>query len=158
MDASSRDAATTSWVVAEVEHSRIGIAADWVEEIRPWPTLGAIPRASPHLLGLTLVRGEPIAVVDLARFLDLPAREAHPDSEDRPHRVVVVATGGYRVGLALTRVVGVHRCASHALLPAELAQEGRLLEFALGEFDAEGGIVSVLDLERLLSEARVRGR
>ncbi len=146
----------TSWIVAEVDGVRVGFAADVVEEIRPFSRLGVVPCAPAHLMGLTLVRGEPVAVVDLGRFLGLSALSVEANDDTRPPRVVTVATGGYRVGLAVARVVGVRRGAPEELSPPDIGQGGRGLDLTLGELHAEVGMVSVLDLDRLLFEARVR--
>lgn len=151
-----RSQSKSNWVIAEVDVVRVGIAAQVVQQIGSLSSLGTVPRAPSHLLGLTLVRGEPVAVVDLAQFLELSPLPASPTDDSRQPRVITVATSGYRVGLAVSRVLGVRSCDVCDLAPAEVVQGGRIMDLALGEMDTDAGIVSVLDLDRLLSEARVR--
>lgn len=147
-----------SWVIAEVDAIRVGIFAGAVQEIAALSKLGKVPHAPPHLLGLALVRGEPLPIVDLARFLDLAPLSTATADEERPPRVVTVATAGYRVGLAVTRVLGVKSQVLSSLTPPEVVLEGRVQELALAEMDVDGCVVSLLDLDRVLSEARVRPR
>jgi chemotaxis signal transduction protein len=147
-----------SWVIAEVDAIRIGITAGAVQEIAPLSGLGRIPHSPPHLLGLALVRGEPIPVMDLGRFLDLAPLPAATADDERPPRVVTVATAGYRVGLAVARVVGVKSRMLSSLTPPEVVQDGRVRELSLAEMDVDGDLVALLDLDRVLSEARVRPR
>lgn len=147
-----------SWVIAEVDAIRVGIIAGAVQEIAALSKLGRVPHAPPHLLGLALVRGEPLPVVDLARFLDLAPLPTASAEDERPPRVVTVATAGYRVGLAVTRVLGVKSQTLASLTPPEMVVEGRVQELALAEMDLDGTMVSLLDLDRVLQEARVRPR
>ena len=68
-----------------------------VETMRPLP-VDAIGTAPACVRGLTLVRGEPTLVVDLARLL--AARESSP------RRFVTLRTGTRTVALAVDEVIG----------------------------------------------------
>lgn len=72
-----------------------------VETMRPlpvWPISGA----SASVLGVAIVRGDPVPVVDLAAFLGRPTATSEP-----PARFVTVRAGGRAAALAVSTVVGV---------------------------------------------------
>jgi purine-binding chemotaxis protein CheW len=79
---------------------------DVVETMRPLPIVGATA-APPGVLGVAVVRGEPVPVVDLAVALDIAGEPA-------PTRFVATRTGARVVCLRVEAVLGV-RGASPAL-------------------------------------------
>ena len=75
------------------------------ETMRPQP-VDAIAGAPPFVLGLSIVRGQPVPIVHLARLLDAAPRAA-------PRRLILVELGGNgrarQVGIAVDDVLGVRR-------------------------------------------------
>jgi purine-binding chemotaxis protein CheW len=70
-----------------------------VETMRPLP-VAPLAGAPPFVLGVAILRGEPVPVVDLGAFLGASARE-------QPARFVAVRAGGRSAALAVAAVVGV---------------------------------------------------
>jgi purine-binding chemotaxis protein CheW len=70
-----------------------------VETMRPLPT-ASLDGAPPFVLGVSVVRGEPVPVVDLARALA-------GDGAGASARYVLVRAGGRRFALAVSEVSGV---------------------------------------------------
>jgi len=114
-----------------------------VETFRPLPT-EAIAGAPVFVLGLSIVRGEPMPVVDLTRLITgLPGR---------PSRFVVIKTGTRRVALAVDAVVGVREIAARqaAGLPPLIEDAGTSAIAAVGALDRE--LFLVLQAARLVPE------
>ncbi len=146
--------ASQAWLVLAIGDARVGIAAASVEEVCDAAELAPLPRAPDHLLGLMSLRGEPLPVVDLGRFLGL-ANSGAGDAGGLTARVVVVNEGSFRVGLSCRRVSAVRP--SDELHALERVRGGRIEEFAVGEFDCSAGWVAALDLLPLLNAARFHG-
>ena len=74
------------------------LLSDVVETMRPLPVTG-VPSTLPFVLGLSVIRGAPVPVIDLGALLgDLPSGEAT--------RFVVLRLGERRVALAVEQVLG----------------------------------------------------
>jgi purine-binding chemotaxis protein CheW len=112
-----------------------------VETMRPLP-IELVSGAPSFVLGVSILRGRPVPVVDAARLL---GAEALSD----PTRFVAVNVRGRSIALAVDSVVGV-RSAKGALdrFPP-LLQEASILS-ALGTLDAE--LLFVLRAARLVPE------
>jgi purine-binding chemotaxis protein CheW len=78
-----------------------------IECLRPLP-VEAVPGAPPFLLGLSVIRGEPVPVVDLSTIIGTP--DGTP-----PGRYVLLRLGARRVALAVGGVVGVRELNADAL-------------------------------------------
>lgn len=119
--------------------------SDVVEITRPLfyrPMAGA-PRA---VMGLSIIRGIPVPVVNLAVL----ATEGEPES---PTRFVVVRAGERRVALAVGAVVGIRECAPSLLsgLPPLLSEANAELFEEVGRLDAE--LLTVLKAGSLVPES-----
>jgi chemotaxis signal transduction protein len=126
------------------------LEAEHVDEVvAPLPTT-QIPRLPPHVIGVAMRRRRAISVIDLARFLGL-------DSSDRPGRFLVTTVGDLTAALVVDEVTGLE-------LWPEDSESDKLLEdvdpmareYARGARWAPGGVVVLLDVQRLLESASVR--
>jgi purine-binding chemotaxis protein CheW len=117
-----------------------------VEILRPLPLrpVSDLPVPS-FLLGLSVIRGQPVPVVDLGDLLG--ARE-----EAAPTRWVTLRVGERRVALAVEAVLRVARGEEleRRPLPPLLAGAGRSAVEALSTLDGE--FLSLLDTARLVPE------
>jgi purine-binding chemotaxis protein CheW len=108
-----------------------------IETMRPLAVTPVGPRAGAHdrlpgfVLGLSLVRGAAIPVVDLGAMLGVPEAAA-------PRRFVTVRVGARAVALAVEEVVGIRALPVAALeeLPPLLREVGAAVA-AVGAADAE---------------------
>jgi len=81
-----------------------GVPLTSVREILVPPPLTEVPRAADHVLGVISVRGEIITVVDLPKLLNLEV------VHDEPYgRVLLIDNGQELIGMAVDRVIQVHR-------------------------------------------------
>jgi purine-binding chemotaxis protein CheW len=117
-----------------------------VETMRPLP-IERVTGAAPYLLGMSIIRGQPVPVVDLGALLS-PGRTAAA----APSRFVTVRAGSRRVALAVEEVIGVRSLGSGTLheLPPLLSASTSNGVAELGVLDRE--LVVVLDASRLLPD------
>jgi purine-binding chemotaxis protein CheW len=102
-----------------------------VETMRPLP-VARVDHAPPFVLGLAVVRGEAIPVIDGARLLGA----GHPSAAQR---FVTLKVGARRVALAVDDVVGLRDLASVSLgsLPPLLGQAESDAVAAIGSLDQQ---------------------
>ncbi len=114
-----------------------------LETMRPLP-VEPMPGAPPFVLGLSLIRGVPTPVIDLAAWMGLPTSP--------PTRFVSVASGTRHVALAVTAVTGVRALdASELQTVPPLVREAAAGQVQLvGALDAD--LLVVLSAARLLPE------
>ena len=114
-----------------------------IETMRPLPTT-PIPGAPSFVVGLAIIRGMPVPVVDLSRLLS--------GIDTLPTRLVCVRTERGRVALAVDHVHGVRSLASeslHALPPLLQCADAQVIA-AVGMLDAE--LLLVMQIARVVPE------
>jgi purine-binding chemotaxis protein CheW len=113
------------------------------ETLRPLPCarLPGLPRA---VLGLAVVRGESVPVVDLAGALE--------DAAPPAARWVLARAGGRRVALAVSAVVGVRALDEDALRAAAARVAGVVAPLVSAVVMLGSRSVAVLDVARALPE------
>jgi purine-binding chemotaxis protein CheW len=90
-------AASGVHVSVRVGGEHYALPVEGVLEVIALGEITAVPGADPAVLGVSNLRGQIVAVVDLAAVLGLRAPHA-------PQRIVVAEDGGRRVGLAVESV------------------------------------------------------
>lgn len=114
-----------------------------IETMRPLP-VALIAGAPAFVQGVSVIRGEPLPVVDAAALLE--------ETEARSDRLITLTVNGRNVALAVDSVLGVHEMSDeslHALSPL-LDEAGGELISAIGTLDAE--LLVVLERARLVPE------
>jgi purine-binding chemotaxis protein CheW len=117
-----------------------------VETLRALP-IEPVAGAPPFVLGLAVIRGAPMPVVDSGRLLGTDG--------SRAERFVIVVAGNRRVALAVDHVVGVRAVAPESLValpPLLNAAESDVIA-AIGLLDSE--LLLVLRNTRLLPDEAV---
>lgn len=103
-----------------------------------------LPRTQPFLLGVLILRGEVLPVLDLAARLGLP-----PGTQSRASRILVVRDGEDRVGFRVDRVRGVVRFSNEEIETSSVATSVDP-EYLQGiGYDPEGALVAMLCAENL---------
>lgn len=146
---SSEDAArgeTTGLLVLALGDERYGVDMQRVQEIEELQRLTPVPGTPAAWAGLVNLRGSMYPVLDLRRYLSLPAAEA---SEQRVAKVALVSAAGLTVGLMVDEVPEVRHVATEEI-------SAPVAESAGGRPDIVRGVtpdmLSVLDLDVLLSD------
>jgi purine-binding chemotaxis protein CheW len=118
-----------------------------VETLRALP-IEPVADAPPFVLGLAVIRGEPLPVVDVGRLLGTDSAQAE--------RFVIVNAGGRRVALAVDHVAGVRAVAPESLvaLPPLMHTAASDVIAAIGLLDAE--LLLVLQSTRFVPDEVVR--
>jgi len=113
------------------------------ETMRPLP-IEPLPGAPRFVLGLAVIRGVPVPVVDATQLLGM--------AEARPARFVTLKAGDRQVALGVDGVLGVRSIAAESLhgLPPLLADAGAGIVAAMGMLDAQ--LLLVLRGARLVPE------
>ena len=119
-----------------------------VETMRPLP-VEPVAGSPPFVLGLSVIRGAPVPVVDAAALLE--------GKESNPGRFVTVRAGSGTVALAVDAVLGVRTIPSHVLheLPPLLRDAPTAMVSAVGALDAE--LLFVLRSCSLVPEGALTG-
>lgn len=117
----------------------------WVERALPMQPLTALPGVPAHIVGIAMVEGEVLAVLDLRVLLALPLKDIA-----EPGALVVLRGEDSRFALIADALAGVHKLPSSSLghsLPA-LAQLDK--SFLLGVAPDR---TALLDARRLLTDS-----
>ena len=116
-----------------------------LREVLPRVTVEPVPGAPPAVRGVLNLRGEIVTLLDLRRWLDLPA-----GPEDGP--VLVLEHGGQSLGLRVDAVGALlKRMPDDLLAPAETASP-RLAALACGRTTEAGESLILVDGAALLAD------
>jgi purine-binding chemotaxis protein CheW len=128
---------------------RYGVDASRVVAVLAPVPATPLPGTRAGLVGVVNHRGEVLAVVDLRGLLGAaPAVEAASEG-----RIVVVDAGGAALGFRADEVIGLVRAEASGPAPQPARPERGLPGWIRG---VTGGMVSIVDLEALARDPRVR--
>jgi chemotaxis signal transduction protein len=122
-----------------MEDEPFGIATDAVLEVMEIPDYIELPGSAAWLVGMTLYRSQPIAVVDLPAFVFDLARATVP-----AQRAMVVSMGWGRIALMVQRIDGLVQ----AVAPATESSREAKPCFDLCQ-TADGQVLQLLNLAQL---------
>ena len=131
-----------SIVVLVVGDERYGVDVQDVQEIEPLDKLTPIPGTPAFWAGVVNLRGSMYPVLDIERYLSLPATAA-----ENP-KVALVSRGGLSVGLLVDEVAEIRKVRSSEIGPP-VADGSSKAEVVRG---VTPDMLSVLDLEALLAD------
>lgn len=132
---------TDTYVRLRVGSEHYALPVEAVREVAPIGDVMPVPGAPPHVLGVRNVRGDVVAIVDLAAVAGLGLAAA-------PAVVAIVEDAGRRAGLAADAVVDVGGLPEPTEAPASPLMRGAAM--------ADGELVGVLDPEAVLTAAAWR--
>ena len=136
----------SSWLLCRAGAGLCALPLEHVVEIMRALPVEAVAVPSPCLRGLSIIRGQPVPVVDLGMLLGEPSCEAA--------RLVAVTVGGRPVALAVTAVLGVRTLDPTTLssaLPPLLRDAAGDAVSAIGTLDAE--LLFLLQAGRLVPQS-----
>ena len=137
-----------SFLLCRVDGRRCGIPLSHViETLRPLP-IQPMADTPAFVLGLSVIRGAPIPVLDAASLLGGEG----PSPSSTPTRFVVLRVSERRVAMAVGAVLGVQTLdrSSLSALPPLLRNAGREMVSALGSSDGE--LLVILESVRLVPD------
>ncbi len=129
-----------------------GVDIGSVREITRVADITHIPEAPSFIQGVTNLRGQVIAVIDLAEQFGLAAQEELPDSA----RIVVTEFKGQTVGMLVDEVPGVLKIAGENIESTpELIQSEISKDYIKGVGKLDNRLIVLLDLEKVLAPHEV---
>ncbi len=115
-------------------------------EVLRMPQVVRVPMVQEAIRGIINLRGEIVAVTDLAPFLGLPAQQLSP-----AERLVVVRAAGITTALLASRVDGIRKLDAAAVEPLSRGVAGLPREAVEGQVSFAGELLVLLDLQQILS-------
>ncbi len=135
-----------------LRNEEFGVDIGSVREITRVVDITHIPEAPAFIQGVTNLRGQVIAVIDLAEQFRLSAQEKLPDSA----RIVVTEFNGQTVGMLVDEVPGVLKIPEENIEPTpELIQSEVSKDYIKGVGKLEDRLIVLLDLEKVLAPHEV---
>ena len=125
---------------------RLGLDVSSVQEVlRPRP-VSMLPQAPDFVAGVIDVRGNLVPLIDLRRRFGMGGRES-----GREGRVLIAQLGDDRVSLLVDEVLGVIGVSEADIEPPPASFRGLAAEYIDGIARVEGGLLIIINLERVLS-------
>ena len=115
-----------------------------VSEIIPCPPLTKLPESHPHVKGIATLRGASLSVIDLSRALgEMPLQDPNGGC------LIVTDVSRSKQGLHVQAVSKIVHCLTTDIRPPPYGSGGNR-SFITGVTQVEGGLVQVLDIEKVI--------
>jgi purine-binding chemotaxis protein CheW len=134
-------------VVFHVDEIACGLDVRQIQEINKITTHTRVNRAPPYVRGLVNMRGQIITLIDVRQRLGLPSR---PLSGPTP--AIIVPIGNELVGLLVDEVADVVEADADSVRPPPGNLRGVEGRFFTSVLQTAGGLVAMLDKERIAGE------
>lgn len=138
-------------LVVTIAGERVALPAVAVESVVELDTLIPVPRAAPHVAGLSALRSRVLTVIDCRRSLELGAS----DSSGSVREAAVVEFDGHHYALIVDAVEDVVESTSDPA-PIRAAMGPGWERVSLGMAETECGPLLVVDVPGLISGAEAR--
>jgi purine-binding chemotaxis protein CheW len=133
-------------LVVTIAGERVALPAASVEAVVELDTLISVPRAAPHVAGLSALRSRVLTVIDCMRSLDLGVT----DCSDGIREAAVVELDGHHYALIVDLVEDVVEARS-APTPVRAAMGQGWERVSLGMVETETGPLLVVDVAAIIS-------
>lgn len=138
-------------LVVTVAGQRVAFAAEAVESVVELDTLIPVPRAAPHIAGLSALRSRVLTVVDCRRSLELGEAELLNGIRE----AAVVELDGHHYALIVDLVEDVIEALSDPV-PVRAAMDAGWERVSLGMVETETGPLLLVDVAGLVAGAEIR--
>jgi len=138
-------------LIVTIAGQRVALPAAVVESVVELDTLIPVPRAAPHVAGLSALRSRVLTVVDCMRSLELGATQC----EDDIREAAVVELDGHHYALVVDLVEDVVEATSDPA-PVRAAMGRGWERVATGMIETEQGPLLLIDVAALISGAEAR--
>jgi len=132
-------------LIVTVAGSRVALPAEAVESVVELDTLIAVPRAAPHIAGLSALRSRVLTVIDTVTALGLGAS----DCTDGIREAAVVEIEGHHYALIVDAVEDVVDAQSDPT-PVRAAMGEGWERVSLGMVETEQGPLLLVDIAKLV--------
>jgi len=139
---------TVQVVVFNLAEQMYGVDISSVLEIIQPEAVTRVPGSPDFIEGIIKLRGQVIPVFDLARRFGLHVPGQAPESR----KIIVVETGGTKVGMIVDGVSEVLRFSGEQVLPPPEIVTGPATAYLQGIVLTDGRLIILLDVRRVLYE------
>src|SRR3954462_6814 len=133
-------------LIVTIAGERIALPASAVESVAELDTLIPVPRAAPHVAGLSALRSRVLTVIDCQRSLEL----GDTDCSDGIREAAVVELDGHHYALIVDLVEDVVEAQSDPV-PVRAAMEKGWERVATGMVETESGPLLLVDVAALIA-------
>ena len=139
-------------VIFRLGDEEFGVDISSVKEIVEVGIISSIPEAPSFILGVTNLRGQVIAVVDLAKQFGHASQENLPETA----KIVVTEVHGQKVGMLVDEVPEIVKISKESIEPTpELIQSELQKDYIQGVGKLERRLIIFLNLEKVLAPHEV---
>jgi purine-binding chemotaxis protein CheW len=138
-------------LIVTIASQRVALPAAAIESVVELDTLIAVPRAAPHVAGLSALRSRVLTVIDCMRSLELGTS----DTSDGIREAAVVELDGHHYALIVDIVEDVVEALSEPS-PVRAAMGDGWERVSKGMVETEVGPLLLVDVEALVSGAVAR--
>jgi purine-binding chemotaxis protein CheW len=138
-------------LVVTIADERVALPSAAVESVVELDTLIPVPRAAPHVAGLSALRSRVLTVIDCRRSLEL----GETDCSDGIREAAVVELDGHHYALLVDLVEDVIEALSEPV-PVRAAMDAGWERAALGMVETEDGSLLVVDVAALVAGPEAR--
>ena len=140
-------------LIVTIAGSRVALPAAAVESVVELDTLIPVPRAAPHVAGLSALRSRVLTVIDTLRSLEL----GDTDCSDGIREAAVVELDGHHYALLVDVVEDVIEALSDPV-PVRAAMGAGWERASKGMVETEEGPLLLLDIDALVSGPATEAR
>jgi purine-binding chemotaxis protein CheW len=133
-------------LIVIIAGQRVALPADAVESVVELDTLIQVPRAQPHVAGLSALRSRVLTVIDCRRSLEM----GDTDCSDGIREAAVVELDGHHYALIVDVVEDVVEATSEPA-PVRAAMEDGWDRVSLGMVESEEGPLLLVDVASLIA-------
>ena len=138
-------------LIVTIAGERVALPAEAVESVVELDTLIPVPRASPHVAGLSALRSRVLTVIDCRRSLELGS----PAADETIREAAVVELDGHHYALMVDLVEDVVEALSDPA-PVRAAMGRGWERVASGMVETEQGPMLLVDVSALVAGAESR--
>jgi purine-binding chemotaxis protein CheW len=138
-------------LIVSIGEQRVALPAAAVESVVELDTLIPVPRAPPHVAGLSALRSRVLTVIDCLRSLELGVS----DCSEGIREAAVVELDGHHYALIVDVVEDVVEALSDPS-PIRAAMEAGWERASVGMVETETGPILLVDVAALISGAEAR--
>ncbi len=139
-------------VIFRLRDEEFGVDISSVKEIIEVGIISSIPEAPSFIQGVTNLRGQVIAVIDLAKQFGLTPQENLPKTA----KIVVTEVNGQKVGMLVDEVPEIVKISKESIEPTpELIQSEIQKDYIQGVGKLEQRLIIFLNLEKVLAPHEV---
>lgn len=139
-------AESEKYILFELNGQTFAVEVQQVISIERMQAITPVPRTKEFIKGVTEIRNETTAIIDLRERLDLPQTETTNDT-----RILVVKIGEIQVGLIVDAATEVKDIAGEQLEAAPPLIAGIRDTFLRGVAKVNEGLILVLDMSMILN-------